>query len=459
MEFEKSAAERWIIQADSYESCPRAVDIVSAALRAYLPYVVPVFGEAPEGFDGGIVRIFVDPALEYDRIVVECGGKNAEISGGNEISAMYAAYLFADSYLPSFMTSRRTAGALAGLSLPRYSHSSVPAIKSRGVWTWGHVICDYRRFMTAMARLRLNRLTIWNDFPPLNGREIVNYAHSLGIELIWGFSWGWGEEHDLSDPDSLERMRKTVTERTDAFLKNGGDGIYFQLFTETTDEYKDGRLIAAEAVKWANVISSDLLSRRPNLKICFGLHAMSVDRHLDEIEKADPRIDIIWEDCGSFPWGYDAGEYDEKTRAFTDSILRLRGGKGFGGVLKGQTNLDWSKFEHQRGPSPLGESSDIEIKAKTALRDGWIRRDQADWIKYGRGCAEAVAQIAAESGAAASGAAADRGAVLESLTEDNLIETGATLPLAIFAESCLDPHRSWEDILYSCLNNASVRLR
>ncbi|NLZ37344.1 MAG: hypothetical protein GX897_07710 [Clostridiales bacterium] len=454
MEFTKSGEEkRWIIIADGYESCPRAVDVVSAALRAYLPYVVPVFGEVPEGFDGGIVRVYVNTAFEYDRIVVECGGRTAEISGGNEISAMYAAYLFADSYLPSFMTSRRTAGALTGLSLPRYSHSSVPKIKSRGVWTWGHVIYDYRRFMTVMARLRLNRLTVWNDFPPLNGREIVEYAHSLGIELIWGFSWGWGEEHDLSNPESLERMRKTVANRADAFLKNGGDGVYFQLFTETNDEYKDGRLIAAEAVKWANVISGDLLSRRPNLKICFGLHAMSVNRRLDEIEKVDPRIDIIWEDCGSFPWGYDAGEYDEETRTFTDSILRLRGGKGFGGVLKGQTNLDWTKFEHQRGPSPMGESSEYEIKEKTALRDGWIRRDQANWIKYGYGCPEAVAQIANGGGAAA------RGAVLESLTEDNLIETGATLPLAIFAESCWDPGRGWEDILSACLNNASVRLR
>ena len=44
---------------------------------------------------------------------------------------------------------------------------------------------DYRGFFENMARLKLNEIIIWNDYAPTNGREIVAYAHSLGIRVIW----------------------------------------------------------------------------------------------------------------------------------------------------------------------------------------------------------------------------------------------------------------------------------
>lgn len=42
-----------------------------------------------------------------------------------------------------------------------------------------------------MACMRLNQLTLWNDHLPLNAADIIAYAHSYGIEVIWGFAWGW----------------------------------------------------------------------------------------------------------------------------------------------------------------------------------------------------------------------------------------------------------------------------
>ena len=448
MEFTKEhPAKRWVIVAPSYGTCREAVHAVSAALRARLPYIPPVLSEEPDG-PCGVVRVAVDPRLEPDRIAIEAEGDRVTVSGGSETACLYAAYDFTDGWLAPLLDRRKTERALLDLALPAHRVSSRPTIGSRGVWTWGHVIYDYRKFFRAMARLKLNRVTIWNDFPPVNGREVADFAHRLGIDVIWGYSWGWGEEIDISDPESLGRMRKTVMERTEAYTDLGGDGIYFQLFTETTDEYKDGILIASEAVRWVNAISDDLLARWPDLKIEFGLHAISVRKHLGVIAGTDPRVTICWEDCGGFPWWYDVAETDGETVSFTREICRLRGGHGFGGVLKGQTNLDWTQFEHQTGPCVLGESSGEEMASRKERRDAWRRGDQSSWARFGGSVLKTVSLIARECPDAS----------LETLTEDNLIENGIPLPLALFAEACWDPDRDFAAVLEETMRRGGIRL-
>ena len=47
-----------------------------------------------------------------------------------------------------------------------------PAIENRGIWTWGYVIYDYRRFIDNMARLKMNMLIVWNDCAPVNAADI-----------------------------------------------------------------------------------------------------------------------------------------------------------------------------------------------------------------------------------------------------------------------------------------------
>ena len=448
MEFTKQHSEkRWVIVAPSYQSCKEAVNTVSSVLRANLPYVVPVLTEMPD-YGCGTVKILIDPSAEKDRIIIDAKDDCAVISGGSAVSVMYAAYDFCMGWLIPLLNARSTSRALGEFRLPEYHVSSVPRISSRGVWTWGHVIYDYRRFFRALASLKLNRVTIWNDFAPINGADAADYAHSLGIDVIWGYSWGWGEDIDISDPDSLERMRRTVMSRTEQHMSLGGDGIYFQLFTETTDEYKNGLLIASEAVRWVNTISADLLGRWPELKIEFGLHAISVNKHLDIIAGVDPRVTIYWEDCGGFPWWYNVADVDDKTLSFTRDICRLRGGAGYGGVLKGQTNLDWTLFEHQTGPCVLGESCESEMEEKKALRDGWRRFDQSRWTEYGGGVFKTVSLIASEC----------EDPSLECLTEDNLIENGIPLPLALFAEACWDPDREFTHVLSETMRRGGIRL-
>ena len=45
-----------------------------------------------------------------------------------------------------------------------------------------------------------------------------------------------------------------------------------------------------------------ILEENPKLHIQFGLHASSVREHLEDISGVDDRVEIVWEDCGAFPF-------------------------------------------------------------------------------------------------------------------------------------------------------------
>ncbi|MBR2432249.1 MAG: hypothetical protein IKB23_04965, partial [Clostridia bacterium] len=168
----------------------------------------------------------------------------------------------------------------------------------------------------------------------------------------------------------------------------GCDGIYFQSFTERGDEYIGTRLIAEAVTTLVNKTAAELLAKYPKLKLQFGLHALSVNKRLDEISKVDKRVEILWEDCGSFPYHYDSFVEDEKkfeeTIEFTKKLLELRDGVGVGLVFKGVMMLDWQKFVYQAGPYVLGENSErIAMHDKKIRSDAW-RIYSANWMKYGR---------------------------------------------------------------------------
>ena len=85
-------------------------------------------------------------------------------------------------------------------NLGEFSAYESPVIENRGIWSWGYVIYDYRRFIDNMARLRMNRLLFWKVDPPLNCQEIISTACAFReSRLCSGFAWGWGM-------DSLDRM-------------------------------------------------------------------------------------------------------------------------------------------------------------------------------------------------------------------------------------------------------------
>lgn len=256
-----------------------------------------------------------------------------------------------------------------------------------GIWTWGHVIYDYKGFFNNMKKLGMNSVIIWNDIVPINATEVLNFAHSLGIKVIWGFAWGWvdgcTDNVKCIDRETTQRLCDDVVNTfKEEYADISPDGIYFQSFTELGTDEIGGICIAEAVTDFVNRTAAKIYEISPNIEILFGLHATSVKNHLDCIKKTDPRIRIIWEDCGAFPFAYDPLKTDdfEETKEFVDTALSLRGeDEKSGFIIKGMTTLDWSKFEYHAEPYYIGEK-DIEFiknrliekqKAWEKFTDGW----------------------------------------------------------------------------------------
>ena len=278
-------------------------------------------------------------------------------------------------------------------AIPPRALASAPATATRGVFAWGHTVNDYRAYFRMLARLRLNQAILWNDHVPVNARDVIDCAHSYGIEVLFGYAWGWidgcSKIKDIGDGVLAEIHRRALDDYERHYLPLGCDGIYFQSFTERSDAAIGGRGIAAAVTGLVNDTAGELLRRHPGLRIQFGLHAQSVRDHLDDIARVDPRVEILWEDCGAFPYAYlpvvaDEAEFD-KALAFTDRILALRPGGRTGLVLKGLMTQDWTcgRFVNQRGPYLLGENPpEVAAHDRRVRADGW-RMFAAEWIRYG----------------------------------------------------------------------------
>lgn len=70
-----------------------------------------------------------------------------------------------------------------------FSFTDAPASKVRSVFTWARPIGNMYEYFRNMTRLKFNRVYLWNEFLPVNTAEVVEYAHSWGIEVFWGFAW------------------------------------------------------------------------------------------------------------------------------------------------------------------------------------------------------------------------------------------------------------------------------
>ena len=326
-----------------------------------------------------------------------------------------------------------------------YAVSEAPKIPTRAIWTWGHMIYDYRAFFKNMARLRLNEAVIWNDRCPINAEDVVSYAHSYGIKIVWGYAWGWDNSSKLekvvseSDDEMLARIKEGAIRTYETEYKGLGDGIYFQSFTEIEKETVNGKSVAKRVTTLVNDTASELLSRYPDLHIQFGLHATSVKTRTDIIAKTDPRVYIVWEDCGSFPYSYrsdDRGgmEYAyrndrtasfEDTLSLTEKLLTLREkDERFGAVLKGLVCLDWSRFKHFSHPYVMGEYPHAFIARRTEEKRALWQNVTSGWLRNASLAKETV-QTIAEKGHAP---------ILEMLVEDGCFEEKIPFPVALMAE-------------------------
>ncbi|MBE6591801.1 MAG: hypothetical protein E7646_07150 [Ruminococcaceae bacterium] len=331
-----------------------------------------------------------------------------------------------------------------------FEYTSSPACKHRGLWTWGHVIFDYKRYIDRMVTMKMNSLVIWNDYPPVNLKEVIDYAHSCGINIYAGYAWGWDNTKIHLSKEILSQLRvKIVKEYQEKYQNYELDGIYFQSFTETTKDELDGLNIAQEVTELVNDVSAVLLEKEPELKLLFGLHATSVRNKLDIIKRVDKRVYIIWEDMGAFPFAYvpQRVENFDKTDSFTKTIATLRGTDDrFGAVTKGLVCLDWIKFIHQKGPYVMGEATPEYVKRRFETKKDIWKYTSAYWLKNLSFAKKGIASMLK----------ANSESFIVGLVEDALIEEALPLPVALYGELLWDPEADEGELLTKCAQREDV---
>lgn len=263
--------------------------------------------------------------------------------------------------------------------IPSYTVIRAPETPVRSVFMWGHVINDYNATFREMARARFNRAIIWNDQKVVNAKEVVECAHSWGIEVYWGFAWGWGLNCNAADVRNLDKISDSVFDEWTRVIKPmGGDGIYFQSFTETHAQEIDGLPIAEAVTKLVNMTVKRIHADSPETDVVFGLHATSIRKKgaTDAIAKVDSSLEILWEDCGGFPFSDYGWEPDT---AFCEKVLALTPSAGF--AWKAQLRIDWPNFVRPAGPFMLGCVGENLIRRDRALTlprhavmdDAWVK--------------------------------------------------------------------------------------
>lgn len=317
--------------------------------------------------------------------------------------------------------------------LPDYETTSYPSVKNRGLWTWGHVIYNYKGYIDNMVKLKLNVVTIWNDCAPVNAKEIVAYAHDCGIKVIWGYSWLWNTNCNQIPLDTLDAFSQDIFDQYEREYSHlDGDGIYFQSVTETYVETQDGIVIADAVTRFVNKTAALFFAKYPNLELQFGLHATSVKKNLAYIQQTDPRIHIIWEDLGAFPFSYIPNDIEtfEDTKTFINQISHLRGEKErFGVVTKGLTKLDWYSFEHPDAPRYIGVCSKAMKVDRVARKHKIWKYLQAFWLTNGDKALEMIRFMKDLR---------NGDLYVSGLVEDGMFEENVMYPVALFAEMLWD---------------------
>ena len=463
--------QRWIMIIDSYEGLyKQAANILSGVVSGYLEYVLPakmlgtvteemlqdsnllVIGNAKNNWllqsceTQGLLNIPEKPesySIYVGESIRNPQGQMIAIAGFDAPGVLYGCMDFCNRYCGNMLFrdgypfSKSFFDNPFGKKLPSWKITRSPAVKTRALWTWGHVIYDYRAFFDNMAKLRLNEIVIWNDRAPLNAQDVVSYAHSLGIKVIWGFAWGWdnhcSEHLNRLDFETLPQLKAHILQTyEEEYAATGADGIYFQSFTETSADRVGERCIAQVVTDFVNDVAGSLLEKYPQLHIQFGLHATSVNTHLEFIQNVDKRVHIVWEDCGAFPYHYYTAKTENfsDTLGFTEELLVLRGAEErFGAVLKGMLNLDWPSFEHFSEPYILGERTKHYLQNRQINKDRIWRTVQAGWLKNIEYVRRTIALIAAKG----------HDPILQALVEDAMFENEITLSVALYAEMLWTP--------------------
>ena len=471
--------KRWRIVCASYDGVERfAVNELQRMLQNFLHYVIPievsevlpepgqnviVMGQAdslllsrlidagavasPEFEEGYSISCSASPELSDDRLVMLCGHDSRGVLYAVED---FNGRIIGRDYIqddPKWFDKVLN-------ELPDFSYSDYPRIAHRGIWTWGYAIYDYRNFFDKMARLRFNAVTIWHDELPLNIVEVLDYAHSRGIEVVLGFHCGWGKDNiDLTDPSQVEELaRRTLEMYRKNYAELPHDGIYMQTVTESNDTILKGHPVAEWVCKLYNRVGKVLLEEFPQLKrVQFGIHATSILQDYTHFEDLDSRISLVWEDAGVIPYSYiPAPEYrvDETNKAaglgsveatveYSAKLATLRNHAEFAMVAKGFSYIRWmTEFENHQS-FILGERSDSFIQKRLQERMPRWKKNSALWFAHYRNAVEFYRHIMQVN---------PRKVFVTALIEDGMFEYRIDPSVALFAAILWNPEQDFETI-------------
>ena len=466
-------AKKWIIVYSDYKPTMRhAVDELQKEFSSRVGYAVPIkdinklTSEDNQNYSVAFVgekdsnKVFADIFVPDNdegytfkvTPILDNGTQNIYITAKKPVGVLYGVMDFINEYLSHHMyttrnyrvTDARFFPIINIEGLPKYEKSSSPSVKERGLWTWGHVIYDYKAYLKNMARLRFNVIIIWNDRVPKNGKEIVAFAHELGIKVIWGYSWGWdndGSHPELTEENAIIWGKKALSIYETQYLPTGADGIYFQTFTETDDENVDGLRISEIVTKWVNTLATPLYEKYPNLRIQFGLHANSVKNYVEDISKVNDKMEIVWENCGCFPFTYFPDEIDglKETLEFTKKISCLRGKNDkFGVVTKSMCLLDWNTFVHPYDEFVLGESDANVVEEKAKEKDKIWKFFQTYWLDNADVAYSVIKNMAFVK---------NGNLLMTSLVEDGLFEKHVYFPVALYSAMLWDTNSTAKELI------------
>lgn len=408
---------------------------------------------APAGEEAYSIALMDSPSAPGFRLLVVCGAdERGALYGAQEMTAR----LFGGgTLLDGFGGSERRKYLE---SVPLFSAQEAPAVRNRGLWTWGYPISCYRRYLDNMMRLKMNAITIWNDRVPLNIEDVLAYAHARGIRVTLGFHWGWGHKGsiDLSRADDRRKIRETVlaTYRSQ-YAGLDHDGIYFQTLTEHKDLELAGRSTAAWACDLVNETAAALLAEYPGLKIQFGLHATSIGENYRDLAGLDPRVAIVWEDCcGQVPYTYYPAQVVEVTADFetmleySRRLATFRPGAEFAFVPKGWPCIRWLADFENHSAFILGEQNALHSRERRALRQNEWDRIDAHWLENYPLAARFYREILAVNPALTA----------TGLVEDGLFEEGIPSSVALFAETLWNPHQGDAEILRRAMRPCYSRI-
>lgn len=437
----------------------KAVENLSEFLLDYT-YEYPVCIKYEDGLDLGNYRCIYIGTKQNNRYIndnsdvcLECEEEyfikvqndTVIIEGFDDNGVLYGCIDFYNKYLlkmeyahnDSIVYPRKLANPFSDFEL-----QSAPAIKNRGIWTWGHVIYNYKGFIDNMVKLKMNILIIWNDAVPFNAKEVIAYAHSCGIKVIFGYSWCWDTDCNKFELQSImDRAPEIFAQYEEQYSGLELDGIYFQSFTELHTDSIGGILIADAVTRFVNKTAELFFSKYPELELQFGLHATSVKEKTEYIKKVNPKIKIVWEDCGAFPFSYLPSNIEgfDVTKRLVAEISCLRGKDDrFGVVTKGFTKLDWGTFKHIEGEVNFGVSSKLMKEDRINRKKKTWKYLQAYWLANADKAYEMVKAFYEYKGGELD---------VTALVEDGMFEESIMFIVALYSEMLWDVNRDLKDMM------------